>query len=167
MVSCAWKAEQRKGGHSSVITVLFGCQMNLLRNISAAFSRRIHVFVKGAWKEDNVLFVRKRNSKQLLYNESGREQEKQKNEVHVMNGCNQLLPRDTKCYKWLQGRKSRDKLPSARCNSCYDKDEQTTKDMQRATTSMAMKTQTQKPVDLSTQKIQVNISCPQCRRQKL
>ena len=82
------------------------------------------------------------------------------------NVCNQHLFRDTTFNKWLQGRKSDHKLPSARCNTCYDKDEKAKKDMARATTSMVMKTPTQETVSLLPQATQVNISCPQCRGQR-
>ena len=81
------------------------------------------------------------------------------------NGCSQQLPRHTKFNTWLQGRTSDHKKASARCSSCHDKDEVTKKHMQRATTSMVMQRQTQDTDNSSTQTTQVNIKCPQCRRQ--
>ena len=82
------------------------------------------------------------------------------------NGCNQKKHRDTTFNTWLRGRKTDAKQPSARCNYCYDKDEQTKQHMQRASTNMVMKTQPVEPVTVSTPTMQVSISCPQCRTQK-
>ena len=47
--------------------------------------------------------------------------------IWICNGCNQHLFRDATFSKWLQGRKSDHKKPSARCHTCYDKDEKAKK----------------------------------------
>ena len=93
--------------------------------------------------------------------------------ISKCNGCSQHLLRDATFSKWLQGRKSDHKKPSARCNACYDKDEKGNKnDMARATTSMVVQsqtnsaviqTQTQERVSVSPQATQENVACPLCR----
>ena len=115
-------------------------------------------FTEGEWDKTRVNTTEQWKCRECM----------NRSEIGILkcNGCNQHLLRDTTFNKWLQGRKSIHKLPSARCNTCYDKDEKAKKDIARATTSMVMKTQTQATVSPSPQATQVNISCPQCRGQR-